>query len=153
MKETGRDESQSVPSPQKLFKTRDLELPFFEGSLPSCSPHTVGYTRTSVHPYLPFAKFGFSITPGEEASDREHAAALKIQSVHRVSRSKHAAELAWWRLFPQPWPLSVTWAASVLAAWNRAFPNLCLDIPQSLSFCFITLYHIMPLDQFAAYFL
>ena len=50
---TGRDESQSVPSPEKLFKTRDLELPFFEGSLPSCSPHSAGYTRTFVHPYFP----------------------------------------------------------------------------------------------------
>ena len=27
-----------VPSPEKLFKTRDLELPIFQGSLPSCSP-------------------------------------------------------------------------------------------------------------------
>ena len=26
---TGRDESLSVPSPEKLFKTRDLELPLF----------------------------------------------------------------------------------------------------------------------------
>ena len=54
---TGRDESQSVPSPEKkLFNTRDLELPFFEGSLPSCSPHSAGYTRTFVHPYFPVAK-------------------------------------------------------------------------------------------------
>ena len=55
---TGRDESQSVPSPEKkkLFKTRDLELPFFEGSLPSCSPHSVGYTCTSLHPCFPVAK-------------------------------------------------------------------------------------------------
>ena len=53
MRATGRDESQSVPSPEKLFKTRDLELPFFEGSLPSCSPHSLGYTRTSLHPYFP----------------------------------------------------------------------------------------------------
>ena len=52
-RETGRDESQSVPSPEKLFKTRDLELPIFEGSVPSCSPHSAGYTRTSVHPYFP----------------------------------------------------------------------------------------------------
>ena len=50
---TGRDESQSVPSPEKLLKTKDLELPFFEGSLPSCSPHSAGYTRTSLHPYFP----------------------------------------------------------------------------------------------------
>ena len=32
--------------PRKLFKTRDLELPIFEGSVPSCSPHSAGYTRT-----------------------------------------------------------------------------------------------------------
>ena len=48
VRETGRDESQSVPSPENLFKTRDLELQIFEGSLPSCSPHSAGYTRTSV---------------------------------------------------------------------------------------------------------
>ena len=52
---TSRDESQSVPSPEKPLKTRDLELPFFEGSLPSCSPHSVGYTRTSLHPYFSVA--------------------------------------------------------------------------------------------------
>ena len=56
MRETGRDESQSVPSPEKLFKSRDLELPIFEGTLPSCSPHSAGYTRTSVNPYFPVAK-------------------------------------------------------------------------------------------------
>ena len=50
---TSRDESQSVPSLKKIFKTRDLELPIFEGSLPSCSPHSAGYTRTSVQPYFP----------------------------------------------------------------------------------------------------
>ena len=53
---TNRDESQSVPSPQKLLKTRDPELPFFEGCLPSCSPHSAGYTRTFLHPYFPVAK-------------------------------------------------------------------------------------------------
>ena len=57
MRETSRDESQNVLSTQKLFKTRDLELPIFEGSLPSYSPHSAGYTRTSVHPYFPVAKF------------------------------------------------------------------------------------------------
>ena len=50
--ETSRDESQCVPSPDKPFKTRDLELPIFKGSLPSCSPHSAGYTCTSVHPYF-----------------------------------------------------------------------------------------------------
>ena len=54
--ETGRDKSQSVPSPEKLFKIRDLELPIFEGSLPSCLPHSARYTRTSVHLYFPVAK-------------------------------------------------------------------------------------------------
>ena len=57
VRETGRGESQSVPSPDTLFKTRDLELPNFEGSVPSCSPHSAGYTRTSVHPYFPVANF------------------------------------------------------------------------------------------------
>ena len=56
VREPGRDESQSVPSPINLFKTRDSELPLFEGSHPSCSPHSAGYTRTSVHPYFPMAK-------------------------------------------------------------------------------------------------
>ena len=57
---TRRDESQSVPSPEKLFETRDLELPFFEGSFPSCSPHSVGYTCTILHPYFPVANWGLS---------------------------------------------------------------------------------------------
>ena len=56
VRETGRDESQSVPSPEKLFKTRDLELPMFEVSVTSCSPHSAGYTRTSEHPYFPVTK-------------------------------------------------------------------------------------------------
>ena len=43
VRETGRDESQSVPSPEKHFETRDLELLIFEGTLPSCSPHSAGY--------------------------------------------------------------------------------------------------------------
>ena len=64
---TGRVESQSVLSPERLFKTRDLELPFSEGSLPSCSPHSVGYTRTSLHPYFPVAKFLPSPSSGERA--------------------------------------------------------------------------------------
>ena len=55
VRETGRDESQSVASPEKFFKTRDLEFPIFEGSVPRCSPHSTGYTCTSVHPYFPVA--------------------------------------------------------------------------------------------------
>ena len=48
---TESDESQSVPSPEKLFKTRDLELPFFEGSprIVGCTPWDTPvpfYTRT-----------------------------------------------------------------------------------------------------------
>ena len=58
VRETSRDESQNVLSTQKPFKTRDLELPIFEGSLPSCSPHSAGYTCTSVHPYFPVANRG-----------------------------------------------------------------------------------------------
>ena len=53
---TRGDESQSVPSSEKPFKTRDLELPFFEGPLQSCSPHSAGYTRAFLHPYFPVAK-------------------------------------------------------------------------------------------------
>ena len=59
---SGGDESQSVPSPEKLLKTRDLELPFFEGSLPSCSPHSAGYTHTFVHPYFPVANKILALT-------------------------------------------------------------------------------------------
>ena len=42
MKATRRDESQSVPSPENPFKTRDSELPSFE----------------ALHPYFPVAKLG-----------------------------------------------------------------------------------------------
>ena len=53
-----------IPSPEKLFKTRDSELQNFEGSLPSFSPHSAGYTRTSVHPYFPVAKRSFRSQKG-----------------------------------------------------------------------------------------
>ena len=49
----GRVPKRSLSRKKKLIKTRDLELPFFEGSLPSCSPHSMGYTRTFLHPYFP----------------------------------------------------------------------------------------------------
>ena len=55
VRETSRDGSQCVPLPEKLFKTRDLEIPIFEGSLPSCSPQSPGYTCTSVPPYFAVA--------------------------------------------------------------------------------------------------
>ena len=46
----------SVLFPEKLFKTKDLELPIFAGSLPSCSPHFAGYiplyTCTSPWPIM-----------------------------------------------------------------------------------------------------
>ena len=61
---TGRDESQSVPSPGELFQTRDLGLPFFEGSLPSCSPEFAGYTRPFLHPYFPVAKHVLALNVG-----------------------------------------------------------------------------------------
>ena len=47
--ETRRDEFQSVPSLEKLFRTRDVQLPFPEGSLLSCWPQSVGNTRTFLH--------------------------------------------------------------------------------------------------------
>ena len=43
VRETSRDGSQNVLSTQKLFKTRDSELPT------TCSPHSAGCTRTSVY--------------------------------------------------------------------------------------------------------
>ena len=51
----GRVPMRSLPR-KKLFKTRDLELPIFEGSLPICLPHSAGYTCTFVHRYFPVAK-------------------------------------------------------------------------------------------------
>ena len=45
----------SGPFIEKLLRARDLELPIFEGSLPSCWLHCMGYTRTSVHLYFPVA--------------------------------------------------------------------------------------------------
>ena len=56
VRETGRDESQSVPCPEKLLKTRDLELPIFDGSLPKIVHRTPRdtpvplYTQTSPWP-------------------------------------------------------------------------------------------------------
>ena len=44
------------PAQKKLLKTRDLELPFFLRDLSQVvRPHSVGYTRTSLHPYFPVA--------------------------------------------------------------------------------------------------
>ena len=64
------------PPPKKLFKTRDLELPFFEGSLPSCSPHSVGYTRTLLHPYFPVANWNLAWLL---ESDIPHPAAKRVR--------------------------------------------------------------------------
>ena len=41
----------------KTLQNKRFGAPNVMGSLPSCSPHSVGYTRTSVHPYFPVAKF------------------------------------------------------------------------------------------------
>ena len=62
MHHPGRDESRGVPSPVNLFRTRDLELPFFEGSLPSCRPHSAGYTCTFLHLYFPVANMMFVLS-------------------------------------------------------------------------------------------
>ena len=54
-REGGRQEGTSpkvFPPQENPLKTRDLELPFFEGSLPSRSPHSAGYTRTFLLPYF-----------------------------------------------------------------------------------------------------
>ena len=56
VRETSRDESQCVPSPEKLLQNKGFGAPIFEGSLPRSSPHSAGYARTSVHPYFPVAK-------------------------------------------------------------------------------------------------
>ena len=56
VRETSREKCQRVPSPEELFQTRDLELPIFEGSLPSGLPHPPRdtpvplYTCTSLWP-------------------------------------------------------------------------------------------------------
>ena len=47
VRETSRDESQSVPYPERLCKTRDLELPIFLG----ISPKLFAALRR-IHPYL-----------------------------------------------------------------------------------------------------
>ena len=72
VRETGRDESQSVPSPGNLFKTRDLELPIFEGSLPTCSPHSAGYTRTSVHLAKNLAPYRIGKRPHKQNREKIH---------------------------------------------------------------------------------
>ena len=45
-----------IPPQQKRFKTRDLQLPFFEGCLPDYWLHFAAYTCTLLHPYFPVAK-------------------------------------------------------------------------------------------------
>ena len=52
----GRVANKVFPPQKNPFKPIDFELPIFEGSLPSCSPHSMGYTRTSLHVYFPVAK-------------------------------------------------------------------------------------------------
>ena len=50
----GRVPKRSLP--RKTLQKSDLALPFFEGSLPSYSLHSAGYTRTFLHPYFPASK-------------------------------------------------------------------------------------------------
>ena len=49
-------ESPKCSSPGKFYNKRDVELPFFEGSLPSCWLHSMPNTRTFLHLYFPVAK-------------------------------------------------------------------------------------------------
>ena len=58
MRETGRDESQSVPSPDSSS--------FFRGSLPNCWSNSAGYTCIFLHPYFTMAK-----THPNHANDRK----------------------------------------------------------------------------------
>ena len=92
VRETSRDESQNVLSTQKLFKTRDLELPIFEGSLPSCSPHSAGYTRTSVHPYFPVAKSGLNGVSDRETFERQICLEIKAYKSPIPQRRKLLAQ-------------------------------------------------------------
>ena len=48
--ETSRDESQSVPSAEKLYRTRDLKLPFLR-DLSQVLAALRGIHRTFLHPY------------------------------------------------------------------------------------------------------
>ena len=58
VRETGRDESQSVP-PQKNSSKQGIWSSQFLGELSQvCSPHSPGYTRTYVHLHFPVAKTG-----------------------------------------------------------------------------------------------
>ena len=65
MRDTSRDESQSVPSQVKLYKTMELELPIFEGFLSGCWSHSAGCTRTFLHPCFPVSN-DKSTEKGEE---------------------------------------------------------------------------------------
>ena len=47
--------------PEELFRTSDLEFPFFEG-LANCSLHSMGYTRTFLHLWFPVVNSGISQT-------------------------------------------------------------------------------------------
>ena len=54
-----RDYHRRVPMcslPRTTLQNKGSGVPnCFEGSLPSCWPHSAGYTRTSLHPYFPQA--------------------------------------------------------------------------------------------------
>ena len=42
----------SLPPPKKNLLKQGIWTSLFQGSLPSCSPHSTGYTRTFLHPVL-----------------------------------------------------------------------------------------------------
>ena len=106
VRETGRDESQSVPSPEELFKTRDLELPIFEGSLPSCSPHFSGYTRTFLLPYFPVANN--TVEPPRMIRGRIFSEMIRVLTQKSELQAKSRSYSFWIEFFP-----FIFWAASI----------------------------------------
>ena len=54
VKVTGSEQSPKCSFPEQGFKARELQLPFFEGSLPRCWPQAAGYTHTFLR-ILPMA--------------------------------------------------------------------------------------------------
>ena len=58
MKKLAGTSPDTFSPPKNSSKQEIWSSQFFRDPLPSSSPHSAGYTRTSVHPYFPVAKSG-----------------------------------------------------------------------------------------------
>ena len=58
---TERDESQTIPSPEKLIKQGAWSSQLFKRSVPSYWPHSPGYIRTLLHLSFPAANLRASM--------------------------------------------------------------------------------------------